>query len=848
MRLRSILFLTFAALLVQPVSSQAQVRKLSDLEPGLRAVAEGGEIPLANRPLPAPVATLGLKGPRVTPDYVRPTEFGVLFEFDGSRSELEASGIRVNTQVGHLFTARVRPDEVRNLMLVSGLRNARLERYMEPHLNAAMTDTRGDLEHGTPSGSPPVYPGHTGRNVIIGDVDSGIDFNKPDFQDPVTGKTRILYIWDQTDLVGPNPSTFTYGSEWTKNDIDNTPGSIRQMDLDGHGTNVCGTAAGNGSETGCSQPGYRYVGMAPEASIIQVKTNFTDTGIIDGVNYVFQKAAALGRPAVCNLSLGGHSGPHDGSDAFSTGVGALSGVNKIIVASAGNSNNSKIHGKLTTTSNTVGVDKFTVSVPAYTARGGTFNDYILIAGWYDPTVSLTIRVKGPAATDTVSVGLGQMKESNTVDGKIFVVNQVANQGFGGTSRDRQFEIQLYDSLAARPPKNGTWEIDVVTNTGSPLASRVDIWMYVYSLGSLGAAPQVVTGLDNSTLVGGPGDADSVFTVAAHTTKPSWFSCAQGGTCAYTSSPPMNAIASFSSNGPRRDGVLKPEISAPGFGIATTHSDQSGAIGVCGDVDDGVHEINQGTSFSSPLVAGAVALFLEYRTGVTPSLIKASFEPHTRRDGFTGAVPNSIWGWGKLDVFASLDHTPPVVNVTSPVGGENWVGGSSHNITWTAVDSIQVDTVKIEVSEDGGGSWTTLAHGVANTGSQPWTVPVTAHGQVRARVTAWDTAKNFAADISDSNAHIVDVEAGGSAAFALGRSRPNPTPGRASIRFILPAAGPVDLAVFDLAGRRVATLAQGRMSAGAHEATWDGRGAASGVYFYRLRAGSQSAERRLVLVH
>ena len=85
---------------------------------------------------------------------------------------------------------------------------------------------------------------------------------------------------------------------------------------------------------------------------------------------------------------------------------------------------------------------------------------------------------------------------------------------------------------------------------------------------------------------------------------------------------------------------------------------------------------------------------------------------------------------------------------------------------------------------------------------------------------------------------------------LHANRPNPFEGWTVIRFEIPRSERVSLEVYDPAGRRVAVLKRGLMAAGAHHVTWDGttltgEPAASGVYFYRLRAGSQTAQRRML---
>ena len=85
-------------------------------------------------------------------------------------------------------------------------------------------------------------------------------------------------------------------------------------------------------------------------------------------------------------------------------------------------------------------------------------------------------------------------------------------------------------------------------------------------------------------------------------------------------------------------------------------------------------------------------------------------------------------------------------------------------------------------------------------------------------------------------------------------RPNPSRGPSEIQFLLPAACTVDVALFDLAGRRVRSLASGGLSMpGEHTIRWDGRDASgapahSGIYFVQVRAGRDVGVRRLVVLH
>ena len=89
-------------------------------------------------------------------------------------------------------------------------------------------------------------------------------------------------------------------------------------------------------------------------------------------------------------------------------------------------------------------------------------------------------------------------------------------------------------------------------------------------------------------------------------------------------------------------------------------------------------------------------------------------------------------------------------------------------------------------------------------------------------------------------------------FALAQNRPNPFGQTTTIRFELPVDCRVRLDVFDLVGRRVATLADGDFPSGYHTVNWNrstisGAAASPGIYLYRLSAGSFRDQKKMVLL-
>ncbi len=161
------------------------------------------------------------------------------------------------------------------------------------------------------------------------------------------------------------------------------------------------------------------------------------------------------------------------------------------------------------------------------------------------------------------------------------------------------------------------------------------------------------------------------------------------------------------------------------------------------------------------------------------------------------------------------------------------------------------------STDGGATWTN-AGGFDADGTTPHVTtlaaPPTPIGS--GELTGWDfdfevvgtdvVGDVYYAAVGTTDSFGTAITRGPEAEALQFSASPNPTSGSAALSFTLGAAADVAVEVFDVLGRRVATLADGPRPAGAHEVAWDGRALASGVYHVRLRAGDVVVARTLTL--
>src|SRR5262249_26077699 len=160
---------------------------------------------------------------------------------------------------------------------------------------------------------------------------------------------------------------------------------------------------------------------------------------------------------------------------------------------------------------------------------------------------------------------------------------------------------------APPPKSAAVMSLTATGVAVTAGGHYHVWTDA-SLGT-GGVPRFNQPVE-STLVGEPGTAQPGGTAGSYITRNCWPNADPntGTTC--FSTPPIGTLSSFSSNGPTRDGRLKPELSAPGDRVLSSLSADHPRPGAAFLSPDGLHWALRGTSMAAPHVTGALAVLLQ----------------------------------------------------------------------------------------------------------------------------------------------------------------------------------------------------------------------------------------------
>ncbi len=579
------------------------------------------------------------------------------------KNNVESLGVKLNTEAGNFFTALIPINNLESLFEVEGIVSVEIAEKVHSTMDSARALTNVNQVH-TGTGLPQAY---TGNGVIVGVIDEGFDYTHPTFINLNNQETRISRVWEQS---GVTTAPMPYGTEYV-----GSPAILNRMRdkiNKSHGTHVAGIAAGSGGIANSI-----YKGVAYDSEIVLVSTNMTDLGIFQGINYIFQQATSQNKPAVINMSLGKHVGPHDGTSAFDYSCENIVGNGKILVGAAGNEGSDLLHlGKtFSASSNTLeSFVKFgassagTSTIDIWGEVGKNFkvavNIYNINTNTYE---AYTPYINTLSGTNTTTTSNYNLFDNDTFIPDLCTVEASYEQF---NSQNNKPHVQFYINNSAQDDNYRIILLDFISSDGT-----VNSWCNTCTFNNLTYPSPIQNGDTNMTVgeIGGTGN--SIISVGAYTSKNTY--TAFNGTTINNGPLPsidfpgaLGSVATFSSKGPTADGRFKPDITAPGNVIASSVSrfDSNYVLTspktvsyLTNGTNNWLFGMMQGTSMSSPIVAGIIALWLQAKPNLTVAQIKTILQNTSITAGL-GSLPNNTWGRGKINALTGVQYINQFLNI------------------------------------------------------------------------------------------------------------------------------------------------------------------------------------------
>ena len=477
----------------------------------------------------------------------------------------------------------------------------------------------------------------TGKGTIIVFLDTGIDYQNPVFRNS-DGSSRILAIWDQTIQDGIPPAGFEYGTEYTKEMIDealqndNPLSVVPSRDENGHGTSVASVATG--SRIGEST---MFTGAAPDAEILVIKlkeckqylrdyylipdgvTAYQSTDIMMALEYADTFARSFYRPVIFCIALSSSYGSHSGTSPLSNYLNRLANKrSRIFVAGGGNEGNSSHHyeGNLSPVNGESSEMQEEIEIRV----GENERGFIAEIWGKSPNVySLAIRSPGGEEIPNTGVKIDRGIEYEFVYERTEIT--VSYALVEGSTGDELITVRF------RNPTPGIWTLILQSESGLKNAG-FHIWLPISQF--LSSETYFLSPNPNITLTL-PAFAQNVITVSSYSDR-------------------NNSIYVRSGRGFSRGSDIKPDIAAPAVGISAVQR------GIPGEIR--LQKVT-GSAMAAALTAGGVADFMQWAiTDRNANYLKSSevknylIRGAVRDDNLT--YPNRLWGFGKMSIQGVFD--------------------------------------------------------------------------------------------------------------------------------------------------------------------------------------------------
>lgn len=595
-------------------------------------------------------------------------------------SDIEAAGLEVSTMIGDdMCLANGSMDDIIALENNDAVKSVSISAPLRTLLDKARDKSGVDKVHSGTSLSKT----YTGKGVVVGLHDSGVDPNHINFYNKDFTESRVRAVYN---FIGTSTTPIEYTAP------DRIAAFTTDSRKDTHGTHTLGCMTGafnrkgngsdsnkyptgqaaiftaSGSVTSLASTACPYYGTAPDADIVVNCGALTNAATIAAVQNIVNYANANNKPCVVSLSLGGNSGSHDGLDNFGQAMSRLS-KDAIICVSSGNEGDANISiiknltsadpylrtclnftGSTTGVLDIYGSDKnpFTLGIAVIEKATGK----ILYQKDFDSEGEFTVSTSNFTTS-------GHLHDSNF--DKAFTGSYVMSVISDNKATSGRRGINISYSLKTNTTSNSGSALGLaIICKGNP-GQRIDIVNSVVS-GSNSLASNNLSGFSAGSpdlTINNLACSSDVIAVGAWTTRTTWPTIGKGTFWFGENSPIIeDRVSPFTSYGVLYDGRELPDICAPGAGIVSSissyYTDENNPGNTCTasyTYKGRTYTWNSesGTSMASPFCAGVIATWLEADPSLTVARVKEIMTKTA--DPLTG--PDVKTGPGRLNAYEGL---------------------------------------------------------------------------------------------------------------------------------------------------------------------------------------------------